>query len=407
MAAMSSVGLRGRRAAMVSLLLMGSIGFVFVLAEVGLRVSGQIRDIDYRIYRKQLANNHGMVPEIFLRDPGSIVNPLMRPNFTTLSTAADFSVVYRTNSHGFRDAEVPVERVSGTKRVVALGDSFTFGIGVEDGKRFLDLAEREARDLEIVNFGVPGYGLDQAFGLMIQKGLAYSPDGVLLFINKMDTVRYQEGFYQEGEVHLSARARALLEGSNPGFEEVAAPASTPADSPTTLYLSRQEREALAQRSWLVRNSHLASLLAYQWELLRLRERMLAKDKKFWFFIERELATEYQAFPEKWLEQRTSTVVETLFELCRERGIDFAVVNIDNQFPLDFLGQIDPDLVYLNLHPILSRAHEESRLTFTYDHHYNEHANRIIADELRPFLQRKIALYSASSRVEAEQRSPLQ
>ena len=403
MAPTGSVGHRIRVAALTSLLVLSSIGVAFVAAEVGLRISGQARNIDYRIYRKQLVNHHGLVPEIFLQDPGSIVNPLMRPNFSTLSTTADFSVVYQINSRGLRDTEVPLARIPGTTRVVAIGDSFTFGIGVADGKRFLDLAEREASNLEIVNLGIPGHGLDQAFLLMIQKGLAYSPDGVLLFINKMDTVRYQAGFYQEDEVHLSVRARVLLNGSDPRFEEEAAPASASANSSTTLYLSQQEREALARRNWLVRNSQLASLLSYQWELFHLRERMLAKDEVFWHYIERGLARQFRDAPETWLQKRTSTVVQTLFERCRKRGIDFAVVNIDHEFPLDFLGGIDRDLAYLNLQPILSRAHKERRLTFTYDHHYDERANRIIADELGPFLQRKIALYSASSRAESEQR----
>ena len=45
----------------------------------------------------------------------------------------------RTNSHGWRDAEHPYEPPAGTRRVLALGDSFTFGQNVDYGMRFTQM----------------------------------------------------------------------------------------------------------------------------------------------------------------------------------------------------------------------------------------------------------------------------
>lgn len=51
----------------------------------------------------------------------------------------------------------------GRRRVVAVGDSFTHGDGVTNEQTWAYRLERIRGDLEVVNFGVPGYGTDQAF----------------------------------------------------------------------------------------------------------------------------------------------------------------------------------------------------------------------------------------------------
>ena len=45
----------------------------------------------------------------------------------------------RSNSKGWRDAERSYSRPEGKRRAVALGNSFTFGVGVDDGERYTDL----------------------------------------------------------------------------------------------------------------------------------------------------------------------------------------------------------------------------------------------------------------------------
>lgn len=54
------------------------------------------------------------------------------------------------------------EPAPGMRRIATFGDSFTFGDEVPVEASFQWLIEHRAKDLEVVNFGVSGYGTDQA-----------------------------------------------------------------------------------------------------------------------------------------------------------------------------------------------------------------------------------------------------
>jgi lysophospholipase L1-like esterase len=89
----------------------------------------------------------------------------------------------RINSDGFRDREYPIER-GDSRRIVFLGDSLTFGWGVEKAKTFEELLEAElskARPTEIINFGTGNYNTEQEVALFREKGIKYEPDEVVVF----------------------------------------------------------------------------------------------------------------------------------------------------------------------------------------------------------------------------------
>lgn len=88
----------------------------------------------------------------------------------------------KTNSHGWRDVECDYKRTPGRARIVALGDSFTFGHGVDYGERFTERLEDQLADTEVVNMGVCAYGTDQELLAWESEGQRYSPDVVLLTV---------------------------------------------------------------------------------------------------------------------------------------------------------------------------------------------------------------------------------
>ena len=49
-----------------------------------------------------------------------------------------------------------------TKRVLFLGDSFTFGVGVEDDEVFCSLLQKDI-DIKLLNFGRPGSSLPRRY----------------------------------------------------------------------------------------------------------------------------------------------------------------------------------------------------------------------------------------------------
>src|ERR1039458_548824 len=73
----------------------------------------------------------------------------------------EFSYQARINNLGFRDRDFQVRR-SSAKRVLAIGDSFTYGWGVDAENSWPKVMERELRqgglEIEIANLGAPGAG---------------------------------------------------------------------------------------------------------------------------------------------------------------------------------------------------------------------------------------------------------
>lgn len=103
-----------------------------------------------------------------------------RPSVSYRHGEPEFVMEARHDSHGFRGAETPDAKPAGRVRVLALGDSFTYGIGVAEAETFCArLAAAEPR-LEVVNTGVEGYGTAQQWLLFRETGARLRPDVVLL-----------------------------------------------------------------------------------------------------------------------------------------------------------------------------------------------------------------------------------
>lgn len=88
------------------------------------------------------------------------------------------------NQDGLRDKEYSRLRSPDTRRLVFLGDSLTFGWGVEESLMFANLLEQELNTesaTEVINFGTGNYNTVQQTHLFLEKGLAYKPDTVVIF----------------------------------------------------------------------------------------------------------------------------------------------------------------------------------------------------------------------------------
>jgi GDSL-like lipase/acylhydrolase family protein/acetyltransferase AlgX (SGNH hydrolase-like protein) len=134
------------------------------------------------------------------------------PRFTPLVGAPDersvlarpeFRVPVRTNGAGFRGGPLPRTKPPGVYRIVALGDSFTFGFGVREGQAWpARLAARlNARTggtprVEVVNLGVPGTGPRDYLWHLAHTGLALEPDLVVVgvFANDLNDVYQLDRF---------------------------------------------------------------------------------------------------------------------------------------------------------------------------------------------------------------------
>jgi lysophospholipase L1-like esterase len=133
----------------------------------------------------------------------------------------EFSVDVRLNALGFRERRPPSPKPPGVLRVVALGDSFTQGQGVEEDEAWPRRLEtivdaRHGHRHEVVNLGVPGTNPRDQLSHLQDPGLAYEPDVVIVTVMANDVqerwVQREFGVQFASGVLVDAR-RSVLEPS--------------------------------------------------------------------------------------------------------------------------------------------------------------------------------------------------
>jgi len=101
------------------------------------------------------------------------------------------TAVHRVNSMGYRGPERPLRADPGVVRLAALGDSFTFGVGVGDEDSLPAALERAVRRqglpaVEVLNFGIPGYNLDEVIDQYVYFARRWKPRAAVYFVVNND-----------------------------------------------------------------------------------------------------------------------------------------------------------------------------------------------------------------------------
>jgi len=115
------------------------------------------------------------------------------PNTYFLCNRDEKTIEIKINSHGFRDREFSSMKPLNKVRILAMGDSFTYGWGVslEDTwpknlENLLNLNSRKR--FEVLNLGVPGYDIWNIANLLVKKALNLNPDLVIISFIENDVV---------------------------------------------------------------------------------------------------------------------------------------------------------------------------------------------------------------------------
>ncbi len=194
---------------------------VLVLLEIGLR-----------LFAPQIGT---AVAGLFTPDPATRYR--MQPNASVPFHVGEINVTYTTNAQGLREPGPVGPPAPHTTRVLAIGDSFTYGDGVTMQQAWPALlAGTAAPDgpVDPVNAGVPGYGTDQALAWLQTYGWPLQPRVVIL------------GFYVGNDVRDNLLGMDKTEANAAGqLVETAATAQTIGRSPPTPGL----------KGWLERNSN--------------------------------------------------------------------------------------------------------------------------------------------------------
>src|SRR5687768_496239 len=143
---------------------------LLLAGEVALRITGKY-PISAFVYDKQLIWR-------------------LKPNHHETKGEKKFSF----NRDGFRDRNHPLKKPENTKRIIVLGDSYTFG-GIEysDEQIFTSQFEKKLNqnktgetNYEVMNVSVPAWGTDQQLNYLREEGINYEPDYLILMVSPND-----------------------------------------------------------------------------------------------------------------------------------------------------------------------------------------------------------------------------
>jgi lysophospholipase L1-like esterase len=240
------------------------------------------------------------------------------------------------NSRGLRGPEVASAGEPGVRRVVVLGDSLTFGWGVNEAETFPRMLERllneSGRRSDVINAGVGNYNTAQEVAWFEERGLAYEPDEVIL-----------------------------------GF-----------------YINDAEPTPHRKEGWLARRSYLYVVLASMWDALQ-RQMGLRKGYVEYY------AELYQDSNPGW--RTCQDALERLAAMCRARNIRLTVAllpelhDVEDTYPFRFVHEKVSAVLGRHGVPVLDlngafRGRDPKSLWVSPgDAHPNAVAQRIIAERL--------------------------
>ena len=260
-------------------------------------------------------------------------------------------------------------------RVLFLGDSFTYGMGVADDETFVNRVAAALPGVEVVNAGVNGYGQFEELALLDALGPALRPDLTVVVF-----------FWNDLEDNLEAGAPSFTVDSDGRVvrTDLVVPAAF---------------DPLASRTGHVERPSARGPLYYTRELVK--EGLKGVRYRYLGISARDIQTEEQ-LRQAW------TVAANAFELllrrAREVGSRLLVISIPDHNkvdPLAVIKNIEPlnydvedalretllrlGVPYFDTFDALRSAHEsgEGGLYYYADRHLTPRGHRVLADALLP------------------------
>jgi hypothetical protein len=141
----------------------------------------------------------------------------------------EFSYQARINNLGFRDRDFPLRR-SGAMRVVAIGDSFTYGWGVNADDSWPKVMERELQrgglEIEVANLGSPGAGPREYAALAERTIPLLKPDLIVVAVLQADDLFQAADSPAEQRAPAGQRVLRAFRAFYPNMMQMLSPADT-------------------------------------------------------------------------------------------------------------------------------------------------------------------------------------
>lgn len=126
-----------------------------------------------------------------------VIGKRLRPGKKITLTHPEWGdYVLQSNNFGFRASRdyVP-QKAAGIKRVLVFGDSNVFGNGVSNDQRFPDILETILPGVEVYNFALEGFAVDQQYLCYQEFGVQFEHDLVII-APAVETIRKLTTHYE-------------------------------------------------------------------------------------------------------------------------------------------------------------------------------------------------------------------
>ena len=195
-----------------------SYGLVELCSYGGLNLLPKYRDISFQpddlLSQKQIDSIKRIIAQ--------------KTNYTVFSSTLGWSIkqngyskLYKSNSQGLRsNREYELTPPHGIFRITTFGDSFTHCDDVNNNETWQAIIESYQSNLEVLNFGVPGYGLDQAYLRYLEDGSQYESHITLIGFMSENIYRnvntFRPFYYKTTGIPL-AKPRFLIDNNELSF----------------------------------------------------------------------------------------------------------------------------------------------------------------------------------------------
>lgn len=238
------------------------------------------------------------------------------------------------NPQGFRDDDFDLAAGAGTFRIAVLGDSFTDAFQVNHDEIYLEVMQQRlaacpplsGRRVEVMNFGVSGFGTTQEWLTWRHYASGYEPDVVLLAFTAGNDVRNNSRTLETDD----SRPFAVLDGDTVHIDD-------------SFVGSRhyKRRDRLARRIWYrLSDMRIAQAVAFIIHELGRREALREVQRPQVDLDEPGLNDEAFRPPvtPEWADawRITEAVIVALARDVAESGATFVITSVTRA------GQVDPD-----------------------------------------------------------------
>lgn len=358
------------------------------------------------------------------------------PNHQYRHQTFEFDVSYTQNEFGFRSRNISFEKPKNIYRIVILGDSYTYGLGVRDDEVYSLLLETELnayakshgleRKFEVVNLGISNRAIGDYLNYFQTVGVKYQPDMTLVaFFEGNDVTDEVSMVLSTDEVLEETSVYAVIRNATKSliprlFKLVKLAKKQWSQNQQTSFRHSETWTEEKLLSYLV--SEGLDTMVVKKKLRDLPEAMLSdvlNNRIFRPAFVRWLSDGKKGvLPDANIQQQKENFTEDTFirltQTVRDQKSEFLLVSIPSPFsvvdrsrllwtrssPPDstqerirkFVRRMCEmhDVPYVDLRPVFIRANQIETIThFAYDLHWNAAGHRMVADTLFEYFKKSI------------------